>query len=235
VGTATTAPYSFSYNTRSLPNGAKVLTARAYDAVSNVGTSAPVNVTFDNDFTPPTVTLTAPGEGETLTGTAVFTATASDPAGIFKVAFFVGSTQVGTATTAPYSFSYNTRSLPNGAKVLTAKAYDTLNNVGTSAPVNVTFDNDLTAPTTSITSPAAGSTVSGVVQINAIASDDRGTLSKVEFYQGSLLLGTATAAPYSWAWDTTKASIGNQVLKTRAWDAAGNSAYSTAVTVSVTR
>ncbi|HEX8698891.1 MAG TPA: kelch repeat-containing protein [Myxococcaceae bacterium] len=235
VGTDNTAPFSFSYNTRSQANGAKVLTAKAYDAVNNVGTSAPVNVTFDNDFTPPSVTLTAPGEGETLTGTVVLTATASDAAGIARVAFFVGTTQVGSDTTAPFSFSYNTRSQANGAKVLTAKAYDTLNNVGTSAPVNVTFDNDLTPPTTSIASPTSGATLSGVVQIDAIASDDRGTLTKVEFFQGSTLLGTDTTAPYSWTWDTTKAPIGNHTLKTRAWDAAGNSAYSANVTVTVTR
>ena len=235
VGSDSSAPYSFSYNTRSLPNGARVLTAKAYDGLNNVGTSAPVNVTFDNEFTPPTVELTAPGEGETLTGTVVLTATASDPAGISKVVFFVGSTAVGTDTTEPYSFSYNTRSLPNGARVLTAKAYDGLNNVGTSAPVNVTFDNDLTVPTTSITSPASGTTLTGVVQIDAVASDDQGSITKVDFYQGSTLLGTATTAPYTWPWDTTKVATGNFTLKTRAWDVAGNSAYSTAVTVTVTR
>jgi hypothetical protein len=235
VGTDSTAPYTLSYNTRNLPNGAKVLTAKAYDAVNNVGTSAPVSVNFSNDFTPPTVALTAPGEGATLTGTVVFSATASDAAGISKVLFFVGTTQVGSVTTAPYAFSYNTRNLPNGAKVLTAKAYDTLNNVATSAGVNVTFDNDLTPPTTSITSPSGGSTVSGVVRIDATASDGAGTVTKVEFFRGSTLLGTDTTAPYSWDWDTSKASTGSQTLKTRAWDAAGNSAYGAAVTVTVTR
>jgi hypothetical protein len=235
VGTDTSAPYSFSYNTRSLPNGAKVLTATAYDAANNVGTSTPVNVTFDNDFIPPTVTITAPGEGETLTGTVTLTATASDTTGISKVVFFAGTTQLGTATKAPYSFSYNTRNLPNGAKVLTAKAYDTWNTVGTSAPVNVTFDNDFTAPTTSITSPASGSTVTGVVQLEAIADDDRGTITKVEFYQGSVLLGSTTTAPYNWTWDSTRVLTGSYTLKTRAWDAAGNSAFSTPVTVTVTR
>ncbi|HEX8706129.1 MAG TPA: Ig-like domain-containing protein, partial [Myxococcaceae bacterium] len=235
VGTDSTAPYSVSYNTRSLPNGAKVLSAKAYDAAGNMSTSASVNVTFDNEFIPPTVALTAPAEGDTLTGTVVLTATASDEAGISKVVFFVGPTQIGTDTTEPFALSYNTRGLTNGAKVLTAKAYDSLGNVGTSAPVNVTVSNDLTVPTTSITSPASGAIVSGVVQIDAIASDDQGTITKVDFYQGSVLLGTDTTAPYSWSWDTTRASTGNQALKSRAWDAAGNSAYSTAVTVSVTR
>jgi uncharacterized delta-60 repeat protein len=235
VGSDTTAPYSYSYNTRLQANGAKVLTARAYDTLNNVSASASVNVTFDNDFTLPTVTLTSPTAGATLTGTVTFTATASDASGISKVVFFVGTTQVCTALAEPYSCTYNTRALSNGAKALTAKAYDTLNNVATSAAVNVTVDNDFTAPTTALTSPTGGSTVSGVVQLTAIASDDRGTVTKVDFYQGSLLLGTATTAPYSWTWDTTKASIGTHSLRTRAWDAAGNSAYSPNVTVTVTR
>jgi hypothetical protein len=235
VGSDSSAPYSFSYNTRNLPNGAKVLTAKAYDAFNNVATSAAVNVTFDNDFSPPTVTLTSPAEGETLSGTVTFTATASDMSGISRVIFFVGTTQAGSDSSAPYSFSYNTRNLPNGAKVLTAKAYDAFSNVATSAAVNVTFDNDFTPPVTSLTSPSEGSTVSGVVQLAASASDDRGTIAKVDFYRGTALLGTVTSAPYTWTWDTTKATVGTTPLMTRAWDAAGNSAFSANVTVTVTR
>jgi hypothetical protein len=235
VGTDTSAPYSYNCNTRLLPNGAKVLTAKAYDAANNVATSAAVNVTFDNDFTLPTVALTEPEEGATLTGTVTFSATASDASGISKVVFFAGSSQVGIDTTEPYSYSYNTRLLPNGAKVLTAKAYDAANNVATSAAVNVTFDNDFIAPVTSLTSPSGGSTVSGVVQLDASASDDRGTITQVDFYRGTVLLGTDTSAPYSWSWDTTAAPLGTNTLRTRAWDAAGNSAYSTNVAITVTR
>jgi hypothetical protein len=218
-----------------MSNGDKVLTAKAYDAVNNVATSAAVNVTFDNDFTPPTVALTSPAEGDTLSGTVTFTAAASDPSGISKVAFFIGTHQVGTATSAPYAFSYNTRLQPNGAGVLTVKAYDTFNTVATSAAVHITFDNDFTLPTTSLTSPTAGSTVSGTVQLTATATDNRGFITKVDFYQGSTLLGTDSTEPFSWSWDTTKAPLGSNTLKSRAWDAAGNSAYSSNVTVTVTR
>jgi hypothetical protein len=101
--------------------------------------------------------------------------------------------------------------------------------------VNVTFDNDLTAPDSSITSPTAGSTVSGTVQINAVASDDRGVVTKVEFYIGGTLLGTDTTAPYSWSWDTTKANVGTYQLKARAIDPANNSKYSANVQVTVVR
>ena len=100
--------------------------------------AAPVNVAFDNDFTVPTVQLTAPTEGETLEGTITFTATASDErSDVTKVAFFIDGSQVGTDSTEPSEFSYNTRTKTNGANVLTAKAWDGVGNIGTSASVNV--------------------------------------------------------------------------------------------------
>jgi subtilisin family serine protease len=236
VGTVTAAPYTYSYNTRLQANGTKVVTAKAFDTWNNVNTSAPVNVTFDNDFTGPTVAVTAPAEGATLTGTVTLSATASDDrASVSKVEFYVGTTRVGTVTSAPYTYSYNTRLQANGAKVITAKAYDTWNNVSTSAPVNVTFDNDLTAPTSSVISPASGSTVSGVVQVTCAASDNLGVVSKVEIYTGSTLRGTVMAEPYSVSWDTTKSSAGTWPLKCRAFDPAGNSAYSPTISVTVIR
>ncbi|KFE60805.1 Ig-like domain-containing protein [Hyalangium minutum] len=236
LATVTTPPYTYSYNTRLLANGAKVLTAKAYDAWNNVGTSAAVNVTFDNDFTGPTVALTEPSEGATLRDTVTFSATASDDrTAVSKVEFYVGTSRLATVTTAPYTYSYNTRLLANGAKVLTAKAYDAWNNVTTSAAVNVTFDNDFTAPTASVTSPANGATVSGVVPITCAASDNWGVISKVEIYTNSTLLGTVTTAPYTVNWDTTKAVTTNWPVRCRAFDPAGNSAYSPSVTVTVTR
>jgi subtilisin family serine protease len=236
VATDTSAPYTYSYNTRLLANGAKAITAKAYDSWNNVSTSAAVNVTFDNDFTGPTVAVTAPEEGATLTGTVTLSATASDDlASISKVEFYVGTTRVGTVTSAPYTYSYNTRLLANGARVITAKAYDAWNNVSTSAPVNVTFDNDFTAPTSSVTSPASGSTVSGVVQITCAASDNWGAISKVEIYTNTTLKGTVTAEPYSVSWNTAQSSTGTWQLKCRAFDLAGNSAYSPSIPVTVIR
>ncbi len=234
LSTDTAAPYSFSWGTTTGPNGSRTLTLKAYDAMNNVGT-ATRTVNVNNDTTPPTVALTAPADGATLTGTVIFSATASDNTAVSRVAFFVGTSQVGTDSSAPYSYSYSTRSQANGAKVITAKAYDMAGNVATSQAVSVTFDNDLIVPTTSITSPTANATLSGVAVIEAVASDDRGVVTKVDFYMGGTLLGSDTTAPYSWNWDTSRYAVGNYTLKTRAYDPAGNSAYSAGVAVKVVR
>jgi uncharacterized protein len=235
VGTDTSAPFSLGYNTRLQSNGPKPVTARAYDSWGNLTTSAVVNVIFDNDLTGPSVALTSPSEGQKVSGTATFTAEASDPSGISHVIFYVGSTNVGTDTSAPFSLSYNTRLQSNGTREITAKAFDSWNNLTTSTAVSVTFDNDFTPPTSAIISPVSSATVSGVVQFQATASDNGGVVTKVDFYLGNTLLGTDTTAPFTWSWDTLKAATGTYTVRPRAWDPAGNQAFGTGIQVTVTR
>ncbi|HLL53506.1 MAG TPA: Ig-like domain-containing protein, partial [Myxococcaceae bacterium] len=104
VGTATAAPYSVSWNSGSVANGSYAITSKAFDAAGNTGTSAAVSVTVSNttaDTTAPTTSITAPAAGATLTGTVTLSASASDNVGVSKVEFYVGSSLVGTATSAP--------------------------------------------------------------------------------------------------------------------------------------
>jgi hypothetical protein len=60
VGTRTAPPYSSTWNTANAANGTHTLSARAYDAAGNVGTSTTVTVTVDNQASPGS--LTAPAE-----------------------------------------------------------------------------------------------------------------------------------------------------------------------------
>lgn len=91
---------------------------------------------------------------------------------------------------------------------------------------------DTTAPTVSVTSPTAGSTVSGTVSINATASDNVG-VSKVEFYVDGSLRSTDTTAPYSWSWNTTTFANSSHTIVAKAYDAANNMGTSGNVTVTV--
>ncbi|MHB8585086.1 MAG: choice-of-anchor P family protein [Thermoplasmatota archaeon] len=61
----------------------------------------------------------------TMSGPVTLTATTSDPSATAEVQFFVDGTHVGTATTAPYSVSWNASSVPIGEHNATAIAYDT--------------------------------------------------------------------------------------------------------------
>jgi hypothetical protein len=97
---------------------------------------------------------------------------------------------------------------------------------------DLAFVADGVAPTTSVTSPAAGSVLSSTATITATASDTHG-VARVVFYDGSSIIGTDTTSPYSVTWDTTKVANGSHELTTRAYDVAGNSGVSASVTITV--
>jgi beta-lactamase superfamily II metal-dependent hydrolase len=91
---------------------------------------------------------------------------------------------------------------------------------------------DTTPPSTSITTPANGATVSGTTTVTASASDNVG-VTKVEFYLDGALQSTDTTSPYSWSWNTTTTNDGAHSLTSKAYDAATNVGTSTAVSVTV--
>ena len=91
---------------------------------------------------------------------------------------------------------------------------------------------DTTPPSTSITSPANGATVSGTTTVSATASDDVG-VSRVELFVDGVLAGSDSTTPYQIPWNTTTATNGGHGLQTRAYDAAGNVGSSAVVNVTV--
>ena len=98
------------------------------------------------DVIAPTATLTAPAQGATVSGTVSVTATASDNVGVTAVKFFAGTTQIGMASTAPFSISWDSSTVANGSVPLTAQAQDAAGNVGISAAVTVTISNVAAPP-----------------------------------------------------------------------------------------
>jgi len=91
---------------------------------------------------------------------------------------------------------------------------------------------DTTAPTVSVYSPAEGTTVSGTVTITANPSDNVG-VARVQFFLDGAPAVEDTVAPYEATWDTTVSGDGSHTLTAVARDAAGNTATSSPVTVTV--
>jgi hypothetical protein len=226
----TTAPYSILWNTKPELPGAHTLSTRAYDeSCGNMGTSSTVTVSV-LDTTAPTVSLTSPTSGSTLEGTVTLTARASDDAAVTRVDFFVDGVLLGSDTSAPFSFNWNTGSV-SGPRVLTAKAHDAAGNVGTSAevPVQVSFG----LPTVTLSAPSGGSTVKAQVTVEAEAFDNLG-VARVEFYADGSLIGTDSTTPYRITWDTSPVRSGDYSLSARVFDAAGFMGVSPTVSVRVT-
>ncbi|MGD0572698.1 MAG: cellulase family glycosylhydrolase [Sedimentisphaerales bacterium] len=87
--------------------------------------------------------------------------------------------------------------------------------------------------TVSITLPSEGTTYTAPanITINATASVSGGTVTKVDFYQGTTLLGTDTTSPYSYTWNDV--NVGRYSLTAWATDNNGGVGISTEVNVAV--
>ena len=95
-----------------------------------------------SDTTPPTVSLTSPANGSTVTGTIAVTANASDNQGVVGVQFTLdGANLSAEATAAPYSVQLDTTAVGNGSHTLSAVARDAAGNTATASPVTVTVSN----------------------------------------------------------------------------------------------
>lgn len=206
-----------------------------WDKVNNGGFS---NAAYDFFFgtttpnNPPTVSVSANPTSATAPATITLSSTATDSDGsITKVEFYNGATLLSTDTASPYSYSWT--GVVAGTYTVTAKAYDNSNASTTSTAVTVTVTTSGNQnPTVSISSPANGATFTAPasITINATAADADGTISKVEFYNGTTLLGTDTSTPYSYAW--TGVAAGTYSLTAKAYD--NNNASATSSVVSVT-
>ena len=107
---------------------------------------------FTRDITKPVVSLSAPGGGGPVSGPVTLRATASDNVGVTDVRFYVdnSTTALATDTTSPYSASWNTTAVTNGAHTVKAVARDAAGNT-TTATRTVTVDN--AKPVVSLSAP----------------------------------------------------------------------------------
>src|SRR5207244_3522517 len=233
----TTAPYSVSWNTATASIGSHTLTAVARDAANNTATSASVSVMV-SDTTAPTVSITSPTSGATVSGTVTVSAGASDNVEVAEVQFqLAGAHRVAEDTTAPYSVPWDTTTGTAGTHTLRAIARDGAGNTSVPFSISVTVSNgappDTTAPTVSITSPSSGATVSGSITVSASASDNVGVVGVQFQLDGAPLGAEDTTAPYSVPWDTTTATAGSHTLSAVARDTSNNTGTAAAVNVTV--
>lgn len=157
-------------DTTKYKDGAYTLKAVASNATGQTATATHA-VTIQNGTTtptantPPILSITAPAAGSTLSGSSVaYSATASDAGGsVAKVELFLvsGTTQklVATDTTSPYSGSFSTVGVANGAATLMAVATD---NLGAKSTVqrSVTINN------TVVSNPGTGGSTGGTGSID---------------------------------------------------------------------
>ena len=94
-----------------------------------------------SDTSAPLVSITSPGSGTTLTGIVPVNVSATDNVGVTKVALYAKGVLIATDLTPQYSFSWDTRTVGDGAASLVAKAYDGAGNIASSVSISVTVAN----------------------------------------------------------------------------------------------
>ncbi len=185
----TVFPYSIIWDSTAIQNGIYLLSATARDASGNTATSANISITVNNivpDNTNPTVSITTPTSGSTVSGASVaLSANASDNIAVVGVQFRVDGVNVGTEdTTTPYSTVWDSTTATNNTHNITAVARDAAGNIGTSPQRTVTVSNSTTptpTPTLTITldaTPNGGDgSVGGVALIASVGGTATGPIT----------------------------------------------------------
>jgi hypothetical protein len=233
LGTATSPPYQFAWSKRR--SGTYTVSSKATDTGGH-STSTSRAMTVNGPNVPPTVSLTAPVNGANFTApaTIAMTASANDADGsVTKVEFLQNGTVVGVTNIAPYGMTWS--SVAAGSYTLTARATDDRGGVTTSSPVAISVGPANVPPTVGLTTPTNGRSFAApaTIALAANASDSDGNVTRVDFYQGATLIGSATSAPYIAAWSGVAA--GNYTLTARAADNRGAVTVSAPVNITVSR
>lgn len=180
---------------------------------------------------PATPTITSPPNGGVIVPPASIQVSASFAATgctIAGVAFYEGNRLLAADTVAPYAFTWSGAAA--GSHSITAVATVGNGRLGVSDTISFRVD---AAPTVTLTSPQNGAvfTAPANITLTATASDNDGTITKVEFYKNGTLLGSDTTAPFSYVWNSV--ATGSYTLTARATDNDGAVTVSDGVSISV--
>lgn len=108
-----------------------------YNALLNTKTSASVTVSLQasTDTIAPTISITSPKDGATVSGIVFVLVNASDNVGVKQVELYVDGKLTTTSTASPFTTKWNAKKASVGRHTLQVKAYDAAGNVGAASVV----------------------------------------------------------------------------------------------------
>ena len=143
LGYDSSAPFGFSWDSTKVANGMAELVAVAYDAAGNKTMSTPLNVNVSNtsnvsialDTIAPTLTISNPIAGTTVTRTVAITALSTDNSGSAGITqtLTIDGTTVSSVTGGSLQYAWNTRKAARGQHTITIVARDARGNSTTAA------------------------------------------------------------------------------------------------------
>jgi len=187
------------------------------------------NCNTPNDTQAPTVTLTAPKEGDSVTGSVALTATATDNTGVARVEFYDNTTLVGTDTSSPYSVNWDSSKAANGSHLITARAYDAAGNVGSDSNTVTTKNGDTQAPATPTGLSGTAQSYNSIKLTWTAATDNIGVTGYTVYRDSVPVATVGNVTTYT---DNNLSANTSYDYQLQAVDAAGNkSGMSTKVSV----
>ncbi len=217
IATDNSSPYSVAWDTTAVADGLYDLRVVTTDNVGNTFTSALVtNVRVDNTAPANALSLSsvAPAGSAFLSGTTVYYR--GSPAGSFQLTNAVSDAGSGPASsTFPalggvatgWTHTGQTISTPVGGPYVSTSAFawsagtssspteavQGADNAGNTVTTTLTFTNDTTAPTGSVTAPAASANVRGAaVTVSSNSADGGSGVATAQFQRSPAGAGTWT-------------------------------------------
>jgi len=164
----------------------------------------------------PSVSLTGISSQAPVSGKVTLGADTSS--GVTQVKWYVDGDEVGWDYGAPWQANWHSPSVADGRHTIFAKAADGAGAWGTSAVVTFTIANDAAVE---VTSPAAGSTVSGAVTLSATASDPTG-VRQMKWYVDGAEVGWDGSAPWQVSWSSAGVAAGKHMIFAKAQNGEGD-------------
>ncbi len=200
-------------------------TADAYDSDPNKAAKLFIEYSYVVN-NPPSISLSAPYDGQVVNTNELFALNtiAYDLDGTVTDVKFYLNGQLLTVLNSP-PFNTTTSIAAPGNYTLFAVATDNLNQQSSTAIVNIVVESQ-EPPVVQLTNPVDNDivTINQNYNLNAIASDADGTVTRVDFYENNTFITSDLSSPYLSNW--TPQNAGNTMLKAVATDDDGNTSES---------
>ncbi len=220
-----TPPNFFYWQTTGVSNGTHAISAAAFNSSGGNLGSTSATVTVANGGA---VSFTSPANGTTVSGNVTINL-ATGPSTAWANVYLNGVYQ---NSTPPSYFYWNTSGLSNGQYQLSATAFDSQGKNLGSSQSSVSVANggasSNSSSAVSLTSPANGSTITGNVNIVAVAGSGVGW---VNFYvDGSYL---SSSPPLNLNWNSGTVGNGSHTISAEAFNSSSASMGSASAVVNV--
>ncbi|HIF82466.1 MAG TPA: hypothetical protein EYQ37_01155, partial [Candidatus Marinimicrobia bacterium] len=243
VATLTESPYTYNWDTSvEVDDINYTIHVHIQDITGNRITLGPISVLIDNyeadDNIPPTGTIIHPPSASTVSETIVIQVSAYDNVEMGFVDFIIDGSFAGQDSVLPYEYQWNTTVEAEDAEhIINVNLTDAVGNTTALFPVTVRVNNidepDMIPPNVVIYEPAANQTVSGMVNITAIASDNV-SINRVEFYHNYELEFLVTSYPYQYEWNSTNVEDDSEhIWYVKAFDTSENNTQTQPIAVFV--